>query len=263
MSEEEQVAAQTNVEAKQTAETPAVVAATAENVNEAQFDDTAAESQEQKKEQSKTERAMYAQRRREAEQRAKEIEQVKRQAKMEGLKEGLGGKNPYTDSPIVDDIDMQTYLTMKEIEESGGDPVMDFAKFSAEKRREQVKAEAEKEKQTNWYAADRAEFRKTHPEIDDAAMEELLHDEAFSAFADKMVGRIPLNDIYDSYNKIRGIFDGEANEKADRMYAKKISSPSSLGGAAEYSAKKRIEDLSDEEFEKAIEKAKRGELKYF
>lgn len=267
MSDEEVKAAQTNAEGEQTPETPAEPAAAAENVNEAQFEDgSEAGSQNQpaepRKEQSKAERAMHAQRRREAEQRAKEIEDVKRRAKMEGLKEGLGGKNPYTDTPIEDDIDMQTYLTMKEIEKTGGDPVMDFAKFSANKRREEAKAAAEKAKETDWYAADREEFQKAHPEVTDVALNELLQDATFSAFAEKMVGKVPLKDIYDSFNTMRGIFDGEANEKAERMYAKKMSSPASLGGTGEFIPKRRIEDIPDAEFENMIEKAKRGELKH-
>ena len=268
MSDEEQRAAQTNAEDAKAAEAPVTPAAVTEDVNDVQFEDNgAAEPQKQqaepRKEQSKTERAMHAQKRREAEQRARELEEVKRQAKMEGLKEGLGGKNPYTDSPIEDDIDLQTYLTMKEIEKSGGDPVMDYAKFSASKRREEAKAAAEKTQQTNWYASDRADFKKAHPEITDEAMDELLQDETFSAFADKMVGKVPLKDIYESYNTIRGIFDGEAHDKAERMYAKKLSSPSSLGESGEFTPKKRVEDLTDAEMEDAIARAKRGELKHF
>lgn len=269
MPEEELKAAQTNAEGAETPETSPAPAAAAEDVNEAQFTDGGAEdppkqpAQPVKKEQSKEERALHAQKRREAEQRAKEIEEAKHQAKMEGLKEGLGGKNPYTDSPIEDEIDLQTYLTMKEIEKSGGDPVMDFAKYSAAKRREEAKAAAEKSKQKDWYAADREDFRKAHPEITDEVMEELLRDEAFSAFADKMVGKVPLKDIYDSYTTVRGIFDGEANSKAERMYAKKLSSPSSLNGDGNFTAKKRVEDLTDAEMEEAIEKAKRGQLKHF
>lgn len=267
MSDEEVRAAQTNAESAQAPEAPAETAAAAEDVNEVQFDGNGAEepqkqTEEPRKEQSKAERAMHAQKRREAEQRAKELEDVKRQAKMEGLKEGLGGKNPYTDTPIEDDIDMQTYLTMKEIEKSGGDPVMDFAKYSANKRREEAKAAAEKAKETDWYAADRAEFRKAHPEVTDDALNELLQDETFSAFADKMVGKVPLKDIYESFNTMRGIFDGEANEKAERMYAKKLSSPASLGGTGNFVPKRRIEDIPDAEFESMIEKAKRGELKH-
>ena len=268
MSDEEVRAAQTNAESAQAPEAPAETAAAAEDVNEVQFGGNGAEepqkqTEEPRKEQSKAERAMHAQKRREAEQRAKEIEEAKHQAKMEGLKEGLGGKNPYTDSPIEDEIDLQTYLTMKEIEKSGGDPVMDFAKYAAAKRREEAKAAAEKSRQKDWYAADREDFRKAHPEITDEVMEELLHDEAFSAFADKMVGKVPLKDIYDSYTTVRGIFDGEANSKAERMYAKKLSSPSSLNSDGNFTAKKRIEDLTDAEMEEAIEKAKRGQLKHF
>ena len=90
-------------------------------------------------------------------------------------------------------------------------------------------------------------------------MNTLLSDPTFSAFAQKMVGKVSLNDIYESYNNIRGIFDGEAKQKAERMYAKKLSSPSSLGGSGEYTPKKSVADLTDAEMEVAIERAKRGE----
>lgn len=267
---DEERAAQTND--AETEGTNAELAAAAEDdVNEAQFDDSESESTAQntpseqevdgevKKPQSLDQRSQNAQRRREAERRAKEIEEIKRQAKFEGIKEGLNGKNPYTDTPIVDDVDMQTYLTMREIEQSGGDPIMDFAKYSAQKRREEIKTAEAAEKTKDWYASDRKEFMKAHPELSEENMQELLEDPVFSAFAEKMVGKVSLNDIYESYNNIRGIFDGEAKEKADRMYAKKLSSPSSLGGTGEYTPAKTVASLTDAEFDKAIERAKRGE----
>ena len=168
----------------------------------------------------------------------------------------------FTDTPIEDDVDMQTYLTMREIEQSGGDPVMDFAKYSAQKRREEIKTAEAAEKSKDWYASDRKEFMKAHPELSEENMQELLEDPVFSAFAEKMVGKIPLNDIYESYNNIRGIFDGEVKEKADRMYAKKLSSPSSLGGTGEYAPAKTAANLTDAELEQAIERVKRGEKPY-
>ena len=68
MSDEEQRAAQTNVEAAKAAEAPATPAAVAEDVNDVQFEDSgAAEPQKQpaesRKEQSREQRAMHAQKR--------------------------------------------------------------------------------------------------------------------------------------------------------------------------------------------------------
>ena len=267
-------AAQTNDAEAENGTNAELAAAAEDDVNEAQFSDDVGETTAQnapseqiddgavKKPQSLDQRSQNAQRRRDAGRWAKEIGEIKRQAKFEGIKEGLNGKNPYTDTPIVDDVDLQTYLTMREIEKSGGDPIMDFAKYSTEQRRQEIQRAADAEKTKDWYASDRKEFMKVHPELSEENMQELLEDPIFSAFAEKMVGKVPLNDIYESYNNIRGIFDGEAKDKADRMYAKKLSSPSSLGGTGEYAPAKTAANLTDAELEAAIERVKRGEKPY-
>lgn len=239
---------------------------TEEEVNEAEFTDTETDGGEetatedahpQKSVLSKEDRARYAQRRREKESR--ELEEIKRQAKFDGIKDALGGKNPYTGKDIVDDVDMQVYLNMREIENEGGDPVMDYAEHVAKKSRETAKAATESAQTGEWYAKDGKEFLKAHPELGESGMEELMQDKTFSAFAEKMVGKVSLNDIYDAYNTMRNAIDGEAKQKAQRMYAKKLSTPSSLGGSGDYKPKKSIADLTSEEMEDAIAKVKRGE----
>lgn len=264
---DEKATAQTNV-AEESAQTETAVSVG--DVNDAIFTDGDGESTTQpeaqntgsdseKSAQTREERARNAQKRRDAERKAKELEDIKRQAKNEGIKEMLNGKNPYTDEPIVDDVDFETYQTMREIEKNGGDPIMDYAKHISKKQKEKIAEEKASREKENWYEQDRKSFREAHPEITDDLMDELIHDETFSAFAEKMVGKVPLNDIYDSYSKIVNIFDVEAKQKAERMYAKKLSTPSSLGGVSEPSPKKDFADYTSAEMEEAIARVKRGE----
>ena len=115
-----------------------------ENVNEVEFTDTkkpeetpaenaeANKSQPEKKPQDNSENAR---RRREAER-----QQELKKARYDAIKEAVDGINPYTNKPIVDDIDVEEYLQMKEIKKNGGDPLTDFSQHIKEKQRKKLKS---------------------------------------------------------------------------------------------------------------------------
>ena len=63
----------------------------------------------------------------------REREEEKTQAYQKGLVDAVGGVNPYPNCKIEDAVDIQEFLAMREIEQSGGDPIADFASFSKKK----------------------------------------------------------------------------------------------------------------------------------
>lgn len=189
------------------------------------------------KEQSKEENAKFAKERREREkqqkankdkeaeaQRKRELEEVRFNA----IKETLGGINPYTKSKIEDKYDMQEYLTMKEMETKGLDPLQDYASYLKQKQRsESIDAEkkAKERSKEEWIQNDRKEFFEQYPDVDFSA---LAKDEMFKMFANGKIGNIPMASIYSDYLTIKSSIEKEAKKVASRMMANKESSPGAL-----------------------------------
>ncbi|MBR2070404.1 MAG: hypothetical protein IJ981_03155 [Clostridia bacterium] len=194
-----------------------------------------------------------------AERRAKERKEAEEKAYRRGIIDSLGGKNPYTNEPIEDDADVEEFLTMREIEKKGGDPTYDYAKYVKEKAREKAKETAKAQEEASkkeWFSNDLAAFIDKHPDVD---VDKLIEDKAFQAFAEGKVGNKPLADIYDRYCAIFGNVEKKAQEKANKMFAKAKASPGSLSGGE--TKPLSYYEMSDEDFEKQILRAKRGELK--
>ncbi len=197
-----------------------------------------------KRQQSKAMNAKFAAERREREARAKaerEAREAERKAYVKGQLDTLR-TNPYTDEPISDEIDLEQYKLMRELDEAGKDPVRGFAKAWAERTRseEAKKADAEKESQAKSKAdADRAkaevdDLLSAYPGTDTAA---LAKDEGFQRFASGKYGRWTLTEIYEAYKAKDG---GQAGNRARR------SSPSSLPGGT--NEPKSLKDMTDDEF---------------
>ena len=85
------------------------------------------EGSEEKTKSQKT-NADYARERRRAEQK-KALEK----ARYDAIIEALDGENPYTHEKMEDGADVEEYLTMKEIEKQGKDPITDYHKFLKDK----------------------------------------------------------------------------------------------------------------------------------
>ena len=135
MPENLNAAAQTSEQTSQTG-TDAATGQNGENVNDTSFSDGvpgtgdnsaagagATPPAEDKKPQGREQNAENARRRREAE-RQKELADTRNKA----IIEALGGKNPYTGGEMKDAEDVREFLTMREIENGGGDPVGDYSK---------------------------------------------------------------------------------------------------------------------------------------
>jgi hypothetical protein len=95
------------------------------------------------KKQSREDNAKFAEQRRLQEAKKRDLEL--QQSFNKGVIEGIGGKNPYTNSVINDDVDLQEYLDMKQLQTQGKDPVVEYPAFLKEKTRQQQKLVQEKE----------------------------------------------------------------------------------------------------------------------
>lgn len=212
------------------------------------------EKDEQEKANKKEQNRLNAERRKK--------EKAKREAELEekgynkALKESIDGVNPYTNKPIVDDVDMQIYKDMRELEKQGKDPINDYADYVAEKSRKQLKEEQLKKQQEDYATKDIDDFSKSHPDID---VSKLLNDEHFSSFADGKLGVQPLTKIYENFIKFESFYEKKAendsNEKAIKKFSRTQSSIGPMKSPGE-PKKKSFKEMSDEEFALELERIK-------
>ena len=230
--------AQTSAPEAQT--TPAVSGQMAD-VNDAAFTDTAKGDEgtpsgadgkdgkgSGKKPQSRDTNAEYARKRREAE-RQRELTDTRNKA----IIDALDGKNPYTGGEMKDAEDVAEFLTMREIEKKGGDPVSDYAGHVKEQNRAQREKERTEAEQKQWYENDRAAFIAKYP---DADLNTLIADEAFADYSRGKVGEMPLSEIYEGYLKMTARIEENAKRTAAPMVANGKASPGALTGAAQVEA---------------------------
>lgn len=235
---------------------------TEDDVNDVEFTDTKVEEDddskkpEVKKTQSNAQNSEYARKRREAERKA-ELERAREEARNNALIEFTNGINPYTQEEIKDKVDIEKYLAMKEIEKNGGDPIGDYHKVQSKKQKEEIETRKKAEDEKQWYANDRRDFFSKHPEMTDASLSTLLRDEQFLLYGEGKFGNRPLAEIYEGFNKVMSTFENKAKSMAEKMYANKQSSPGPLN-SSEVSKTKTWDDMSANEFEAEIQKAKNG-----
>lgn len=175
------------------------------------------ENKNEKPKQSKELNKEFAEKRR-AEKATRE------EAELKVLKEYVG-KNPYTGEPIETMRDVKVYKTMKLIEKDGGDPVADYHRYAG--REEQTAIDNEKTK-TEKIKKDVEDFRNAFPNVN---LNDLNKDKEFVNFSNKLIGKVPLKDIYDAYNGIRESLKASAEESAKKEIAKKIAKDNSSAGS--------------------------------
>lgn len=198
-----------------------------ESVNDSTFYDSqedgkqeAASKEDKKEPQSKEQNAENARRRREAE-RQKEMRDLREKT----IIETLNGKNPYTDEPMKDSLDVEEYLTMREIEKNGGDPVNDYPKYRKQKERDAAAKQEQQEKSEEWYRKDTDAFKTEYPGVD---IDSLIADEDFRDYAEGKVGQKPLAEIYKGFLKFAGKYEDKAKERAAQYLANRQASPGAL-----------------------------------
>ena len=179
-----------------------------EKSNEVKFTDTSNEGQtppkEEPKPNTKEQNSENARRRREAE-RQRELQKAREDA----IIETLGGKNPYTNEEMKDSTDVQEYLTMKEIEKNGGDPLADFSKFHKAKEKERIAEETKRTQEAEWFAKDREEFATKHPEVN---IDTLISNKQFQLYASGKVGKMPMTEIYEGFAGIVAEYEKKSKE---------------------------------------------------
>jgi hypothetical protein len=222
-------------------------------------EDEEGDKPEGKKPQTSKQNAENARRRREQEQ-AQRIEAASRKARVDAIIDALDGKNPYTGEPMKDAHDVAVYETMRRIEKSGGDPVKDFARASAEAARKAEATRTQADADSKWYADDLAAFRKAYPRVD---VQKLIADPDFREFAEAQVqAKVPLAQIYGGYEKLRAKFQKEADQKAEAAkdgaaralaYARAgVGSKAGEGAPAgnTFFTKAQVQAMSEEEIER-------------
>lgn len=253
-------AAQTTEAEAAHAEEKEVVEPADSDTSEAEFTDSEAESESDGKgEDSKTTEpakpwkndanAEHARQRREAERQA----EIKK-ARTEAIIDALGGVNPYTGDKIEDEADVEEYLTMKEIEKAGKDPIADYSRHVKAKAKEQEKATQEKSSKEDWFANDGKEFAAKHPDI---KIDTLLADEMFRTFSDGKVGTVPMVKIYADYQAFQKKAEERAKQKAAQILANKTASPGKMsaeGTGDEFFTRDQVKAMSREEVSKNFDK---------
>ena len=194
----------------------------------------------------------------------KKIEQARKEAYEQGLKQGkvetyIGRQNPYTGETIKDNFDVQEYLDMFELDSKGKDPISGYRELQKQKAREEaeqrIKAD-EEAKQQQWYQNDTKEFLEKYPS---EKLQELMKDPDFNLFANGKIGKVPLSQIYEDYQKLIGKYEKKSVETAKQIVANNSVTP----GAMEEAEPKSLNwnTMPKKEFEKYIQRAKDGELK--
>jgi len=194
-----------------------------------------ANEEKEKQVQSKKDNERFARERREKEAREKEIKAVEQKAYERGLVEAVKGINPYTKEKIEDSHDIQEFLTMREIEASGLDPITDYHKYLKTQAREKIKTETlakqaeapldNEEARKNWAMKDGEAFATKYPEVD---LNKLGEDPNFIKFAKRQLYKVPLADIYESYVELTTDLEANTDKKIREKVAKVIASPGSV-----------------------------------
>ena len=230
-----------------------------------QVEEVKEQEEQETEKQSNEENAKYASIRRKAQEDAKkQIEQARKEAYEQGLNQGkvqsyIGRNNPYTGQIIKDEYDVQEYLDMYELDSKGEDPITGYRELQKDKARkeaeEKVKAE-EQSKQEKWYQDDTKDFVEKYSA---EKLQELGKDEDFNLFANGKIGKVPLAQIYEDYQKLINKYEKKSVETAKQIVANNSTTP----GAIEDTEVQDLDwnSMSSEQFEKYIQKAKDGELK--
>ena len=200
--------------------------------------------------QSKEENSKYAQARRKAE---TEMELKVKEAYQKGRLESFIGKiNPYTQTVIKDETDIQVYENMYTLEKNGKDPITDYANYVADKQREESKIREEQEKLQKEAENDIAEFTEKYPDVN---LTELLENETFKDYIEGK--RKPLITLYENYHKMENSFRNKAIDVAKQTIANSQATPGSLNSEA--SVIVDYSKMSDDEFEKVAKRVIDGE----
>ncbi len=260
---EEQQQAQENVAQQQTQTNTGTQtnSSTPSNEENKQESNTTPEDGKQKPEgQSKQEDSKFARERHE-----RDIKKAKAAGDAEGYKrariKSVGGKNPYTDSPIESDEDFELYELQDEVKQNGGDPksVYEVEKLRRQKN-EEARQRAESEKTEQQKNEEKAS-REIKEYLDEGHTQEELNahwkDPKFMEFASDLLGAVPLKTIIAKFEKAYP----KENQQVRQQVANKVSSPGGASNDEQEVPTKKVSEMSKEEFKQYMEDIKSGKKK--
>lgn len=224
------------------------------NTTEEDVEDENEESNEEeantktKQVQSKEENAKFAKQRREKEIRDKEIQDAYKKGRLEALK---GKMNPFTNTPIKDEADIEMYEAMCKLEAEGKDAISDYAEYIANEKRENAKRQQRDLEIQEQAKKDVEEFTSKYPKIN---LTELLEDETFKDYCEGK--NKSLINLYDSYLKLQNKFRTDSMKQAENAIANTISTPGSLNNQSTNTVD--YASMSREDFLKEVERIKNG-----
>ena len=262
---------QTNVEEKDNVQANSGLEQTTEEGNDFEFTDTHTEEENKDEEpkstesnkaskpvQTKEQNSEFARIRREQE-RQRELSEARNKA----IIEALDGKNPYTNEPMTDSVDVEEYLAMKEIEKKGGDPIADFSKVQKQKQKEEMAKTEKARSEEEWIKNDSEDFKSKHPEVD---LGELINNEVFQKFAEGKVGTTPMAKIYENFVDFTKAYEKKAKMQAAQMVANKKASPGTLTSAGQsesgFYSIEDVKKMSAEEMRKNWDKVQASRAKW-
>ena len=211
--------------------------------------------------QSKEEDAKFAKLRHE-----RDIAKAKAAGDAEGYKrariKSVGGKNPYTDTPIESDEDFEFYELQDEVKAKGGDP---NKPYEVEQLRREKMAEAKRLAEENKSEQEKADQKATQEVKEYIAeghtqqeLQEHWNDKKFIEFAEDLLGIVPLKTIIAKFDKAYP----KENQKAKQEAANKVSNPGSASTIDDQERHvKKVSEMSREEFQQYMEDVKSGKRK--
>lgn len=211
-------------------------------------------------EQTKEENAKFAKLRHE-----RDMAKAKAAGDAEGYKrariKSIGGKNPYTDTPIETNEDFDFYELQDEVKANGGDPnkPLEVEKLRREKseaaRKTAEDSRSEQEKQEARANQEVKEFLDAgHTQKE---LQEYWSNPKFTEFAEDLLGVIPLKSIIAKFDKV----NPKENATAKKTAANKVSNPGSASSLEDPAPKKAIKDMTKEEFKRYMHDVEIGKAK--
>ena len=184
------------------------------------------------------------------EQREKEL----KSSYLDGVKTATGNVNPYTNTKMETDEDVQDYLTMKEMEAEGLDPTdsRDYIKFTREKQKKEM-AETKAQEEANLkYRTELLEFKTKYNDVD---IENLVNND--KTWASLILPQIQQGrTLLEAYETVNSLISKSVNERvetlADEKAKKQVqNSLASVGSQTVGEAENKPLDvwsMTDEEF---------------
>ncbi|MDT3388259.1 MAG: hypothetical protein LIR46_10945, partial [Bacteroidota bacterium] len=195
----------------------------------------------------------------------RDIAKAKAAGDAEGYKrariKSVGGKNPYTETPIESDEDFEFYELQDEVKANGGDPKNPY---EVEKLRRQKAAEARQraeDERTEQEKADAKATQEVKEYLDEGHTRQELqgywNNPKFTEFAEDLLGIVPLKTIIAKFDKAYP----KENDRARQEAANRASNPGSPASLEDPAPKKGISDMSPDEFKKYMDEVEKGKRK--